>query len=248
MVPGVAASWKEAQLSQLAYRLRWVALGALLLACAVPAYMQMRDQGEWLWSTSLGLLLSAWIALGSSQHIVLRLRQSGRPSLSYWGMQVAHMGMAVLVLGITMVKGYELERDVRIGIGETVTLRDFSFELKRVEQVDGVNYKASRATLDVKKDQRTVAQLQPEKRNYFSTTMPMTEAAVDLGWFRDLYVSLGDPVEPHPQTKAPRWNLRVYDKPFISWIWAGALLMVLGGLLAALDKRYRRPTARDTHA
>jgi cytochrome c-type biogenesis protein CcmF len=179
---------------------------------------------------------------------VLRLPQSGRPPLSYWGMQVAHLGMAVVVLGITMVKGYELERDVRMGIGETVTLRDFTFELKRVEQVDGPNYKASRATLTVKKDQRIVAELQPQKRNYFSSTMPMTEAAVDLGWSRDLYVSLGDPVEPNPQTKAPRWNLRVYDKPFISWIWAGALLMVLGGFMAAIDKRYRRKTARDATA
>jgi cytochrome c-type biogenesis protein CcmF len=211
MVPGVAASWKEAHLAQLAHRLRWVALGSLLLACAVPAYLEMRGQGEWLWSTSLGILLSAWITLGSLQHVVLRLRQSGRPPLSYWGMQVAHLGMAVVVLGITMVKGYELERDVRMGIGETITLRDFTFELKRVEQVDGPNYKASRATLTVKKDQRIVAELQPQKRNYFSSTMPMTEAAVDLGWSRDLYVSLGDPVEPNPQTKAPRWNLRVYD-------------------------------------
>jgi cytochrome c-type biogenesis protein CcmF len=248
MVPGVAASWKEAHLAQLAHRLRWVALGSLLLACAVPAYLEMRGQGEWLWSTSLGILLSAWIMLGSLQHVVLRLRQSGRPPLSYWGMQVAHLGMAVVVLGITMVKGYELERDVRMGIGETVTLRDFTFELKRVEQVDGPNYKASRATLTVKKDQRIVAELQPQKRNYFSSTMPMTEAAVDLGWSRDLYVSLGDPVEPNPQTKAPRWNLRVYDKPFISWIWAGALLMVLGGFMAAIDKRYRRKTARDATA
>ena len=248
MVPGVAASWKEAHLVQLAYRLRWVALGALLMACAVPAYLQMRGQGEWLWSTSLGVFLSAWITLGSLQHLVLRLRQAGRAPLSYWGMQVAHMGMAVLVLGITLVKGYEIERDVRIGIGETVTLKDFSFELKRVEEVDGPNYKAARATLEVKKDQRTVAELFPEKRRYFSSTMPMTEAAVDTSWQRDLYVALGDPVEPNPLTKAPRWNLRVYDKPFISWIWAGAMMMVLGGLLAALDKRYRRPASPAANA
>jgi cytochrome c-type biogenesis protein CcmF len=155
-------------------------------------------------------------------------------------MQTAHLGMAVLVVGITMVKGYELERDVRIGIGETVTLRDFTLELKRMEDVDGPNYKALRATLEVKKDQRIVAQLTPEKRRYFSTAMPMTEAAIDSVWMRDLYASLGDPVEPHPQTRAPRWNLHVYDKPFISWLWAGALLMVLGGVIAALDKRYRR--------
>lgn len=155
--------------------------------------------------------------------------------------------MAVVVIGITMVKGYELERDVRMGIGETVTLRDYTFELKRVEDVEGPNYKALRATLEVKEDQRIVAQLQPEKRRYFSSAMPMTEAAIDTGWFRDLYVSLGDPVEPHPETRAPRWNLHVYDKPFISWLWAGALLMVWGGLIAALDKRYRRATSRPVH-
>ena len=240
MVPGVAASWKEAQISQLVNRLRWVALGALVLACGVPALLQELGQGEWLWSTSLGLFLSAWIVLGSVKHAVERLRQSGRIALSYWGMQTAHLGMAVLVVGITMVKGYELERDVRIGIGETVTLRDFTLELKRMEDVDGPNYKALRATLEVTKDQRIVAQLTPEKRRYFSTAMPMTEAAIDSGWMRDLYASLGDPVEPHPQTRAPRWNLHVYDKPFISWLWAGALLMVLGGVIAALDKRYRR--------
>ena len=240
MVPGVAASWKEAQISQLVSRLRWVALGSLVLACGVPALLQGIGQGEWLWSTSLGLFLSAWIVLGSVKHAIVRLRQPGRIALSYWGMQTAHLGMAVLVVGITMVKGYELERDVRIGIGETVTLRDFTFELKRMEDVDGPNYKALRATLEVKKDQRIVAQLTPEKRRYFSTAMPMTEAAIDSGLFRDLYVSLGDPVEPDPQTRAPRWNLHVYDKPFISWLWTGALLMVLGGVIAAMDKRYRR--------
>lgn len=248
MVPGVVASWKEAQISQLVSRLRWVALGALLLAMAVPAALQMSGQGEWLWSTSLGVFLSSWIILGSVKHIALRLRQPGRVAWSYWGMHTAHVGMAVLVVGITMVKGYELERDVRIGIGETVTLRDFTFELKKIEQVGGPNYNAVRATLDVKKDQQMVAQLHPEKRRYFSSAMPMTEAAIDSGWFRDLYVSLGDPVEPHPQTKAPRWNLHVYDKPFISWLWAGALLMVLGGVIAALDKRYRRAASRSAQA
>jgi cytochrome c-type biogenesis protein CcmF len=248
MVPGVVASWKEAQVTHLVHRLRWVALGALLVALGTPAALQMRHQSEWQWSTALGLFLSAWIILGTVQHIVLRLRQPGRIAWSYWGMHTAHLGMAVVVIGITMVKGYELERDVRMGIGETVTLRDYTFELKRVEDVEGPNYKALRATLEVKEDQRIVAQLQPEKRRYFSSAMPMTEAAIDTGLFRDLYVSLGDPVEPHPETRAPRWNLHVYDKPFISWLWAGALLMVWGGLIAALDKRYRRAASRPVHS
>ena len=248
MVPGVVASWKEAQVTHLVHRLRWVALSALFVALGTPAVLQMRHQSEWQWSTALGLFLSAWIIFGTLQHIVLRLRQPGRIAWSYWGMHTAHLGMAVVVSGITMVKGYELERDVRMGIGETVTLRDYTFELKRVEDVEGPNYKALRATLEVKKDQRIVAQLQPEKRRYFSSAMPMTEAAIDTGLFRDLYVSLGDPVEPHPETRAPRWNLHVYDKPFISWLWGGALLMVLGGLIAALDKRYRRAVSRPVHS
>ena len=248
MVPGVVASWKEAQVTHLVHRLRWVALSALFVALGTPAVLQMRHQSEWQWSTALGLFLSAWIIFGTLQHIVLRLRQPGRIAWSYWGMHTAHLGMAVVVIGITMVKGYELERDVRMGIGETVTLRDYTFELKRVEDVEGPNYKALRATLEVKKDQRIVAQLQPEKRRYFSSAMPMTEAAIDTGLFRDLYVSLGDPVEPHPETRAPRWNLHVYDKPFISWLWGGALLMVLGGLIAALDKRYRRAVSRPVHS
>ncbi len=248
MVPGVVASWKEAQVTHLVHRLRWVALSALFVALGTPAVLQMRHQSEWQWSTALGLFLSAWIIFGTLQHIVLRLRQPGRIAWSYWGMHTAHLGMAVVVIGITMVKGYELERDVRMGIGETVTLRDYTFELKRVEDVEGPNYKALRANLEVKKDQRIVAQLQPEKRRYFSSAMPMTEAAIDTGLFRDLYVSLGDPVEPHPETRAPRWNLHVYDKPFISWLWGGALLMVLGGLIAALDKRYRRAVSRPVHS
>jgi len=248
MVPGVVASWKEAQVTHLVHRLRWVALSALLVALGTPAVLLMRHQSEWQWSTALGLFLSAWIIFGTIQHIVLRLRQPGRIAWSYWGMHTAHLGMAVVVIGITMVKGYELERDVRMGIGETVTLRDYTFELKRVEDVEGPNYKALRATLEVKEDQRIVAQLQPEKRRYFSSAMPMTEAAIDTGLFRDLYVSLGDPVEPHPETRAPRWNLHVYDKPFISWLWGGALLMVLGGLIAALDKRYRRAVSRPVHS
>jgi cytochrome c-type biogenesis protein CcmF len=93
-----------------------------------------------------------------------------------------------------------------------------------------------------------VAQLQPEKRHYFSSAMPITEAAIDSSWSRDLYVALGEVVEPHAQTHAAQWNLHFYDKPFISWLWAGGLLMVLGGLVAALDKRYRRKASqKESH-
>ncbi len=244
IVPGVWSSWKDAQWPVLLRRLRAVALGALLFACAVPAWLQMQGQGDWTPAISLGLLIGAWIVGGSVQHIVDRLQKPGRVPWSYWGMHLAHLGMAVVVLGITLVKGYEMERDVRMGIGDTVTLRSVTFQLKDVQGVDGPNYKALRATLDVKQDQNVIAQMQPEKRRYFSSAMPMTEAAIDSDWKRDLYVALGEAAQPNPQTQAPQWNLHFYDKPFISWLWAGGLLMVLGGLVAALDKRYRRAAAR----
>jgi cytochrome c-type biogenesis protein CcmF len=248
IVPGVWSSWKEAQWRVLFHRLKWVALGSVLIAGLVPAWLQMHEQGEWTPAISLGLLLGAWIVGGSLLHMADRLQKPGRVPWSYWGMHLAHLGMAVVVLGITLVKGYEMERDVRMGIDDTVSLRSYTFELKTVQEVDGPNYKALRATLDVKQDQRVVAQLQPEKRHYFSSAMPMTEAAIDTGWSRDLYVALGEVVAPHAQTHASQWNLHFYYKPFISWLWAGGLLMVLGGLVAALDKRYRRAASqKDSH-
>ncbi len=248
IVPGVWSSWKDAQWRVLFQRLKWVALGSLLIAGLVPAWLQMQEQGEWTPAISLGLLLGAWIVGGSLLHIADRMQKPGRMPCSYWGMHLAHLGMAVVVLGITLVKGYEMERDVRMGIDDTVSLRSYNFELKSVQEVDGPNYKALRATLDVKQDQRVVAQLQPEKRHYFSSAMPMTEAAIDTGWSRDLYVALGEVVEPNAQTHAAQWNLHFYYKPFISWLWAGGLLMVLGGLVAALDKRYRRKASqKESH-
>ena len=144
--------------------------------------------------------------------------------------------MAVLVIGVTLVKGYELEKDVRIAVGDTVTLGDYTFELQRVSEVTGPNYVAKRAEVLVKRQGETVTTLFPEKRRYPSTAMPMTEAAIDTNLWRDLYVSLGEPLN----NPAQEWSMRFYLKPFLSWIWLGVLMMVLGGVLAVSDKRYRR--------
>ena len=143
---------------------------------------------------------------------------------------------AVVVVGITMVKGYEVERDVRMAKGDTVSIGPYSFELGPVMEVTGPNYKAARAEVKVTKNGSTIEILHPEKRRYFSSAMPMTEAAIDSGLFRDLYVSLGEAIESDP----PQWSVRVFYKPFVSWLWAGALLMVLGGILAVCDRRYRK--------
>ena len=131
---------------------------------------------------------------------------------------------------------FRSERDVRMGLGDVVEIGAYRFQLKELKDVPGPNYRAVRGVFEVSRDGRVIEQLYPEKRRYFSSAMPMTEAAIDSGFWRDLYVSLGDVV----QTQPPEWSVRVYYKPFVPWLWAGVLLMTLGGFLAAIDRRYRK--------
>ena len=231
LVPGTVARWREARVSELLHELRWVGLAALVLGQWAPWAW-----GAGSWGSALGATLGLWVGLGSLQHILIRLRKPGRIGAGFWGMHLAHLGLAVVVLGITGVKSFEVERDVRMGLGDMVTIGDYSFQLKALQDVPGPNYRAVRGVFDVSRDGRVIDQLMPEKRRYFSSAMPMTEAAIDSGFWRDLYVSLGDAI----QTQPPEWSVRVYYKPFVPWLWAGALLMTLGGLLAAFDRRYRK--------
>jgi cytochrome c-type biogenesis protein CcmF len=138
---------------------------------------------------------------------------------------------------VTLVKGYEVEKDVRMAVGETVEIGGYTVKLLGVSPVPGPNYLAQRGDVELSKGGQVTALLHPEKRSYFSSQMPMTEAAIDAGFTRDLYVSLGEPL--NAPGAAPVWSVRVYYKPFIVWIWGGCLFMALGGALAASDRRYR---------
>ena len=237
LVPGTVAHWREARMSEVFWRLRFVGGAALLLAIVLPFVL-----GSWSAGTMLGVFLGMWVGLGSLQHVMERLSKPGRIGGSFWGMHLAHFGMAVLVLGITGVKSYEVERDVRMAMGDTVTISPYTFRLVGMEDVMGPNYKALQAKVEVLKNDQVIEILYPQKRRYFSTAMPMTEAAIDTGPLRDLYVSLGDPVVGD----TPSWSMRVYYKPFVPWLWAGVLFMVFGGMLAALDRRYRRNTNQQS--
>ncbi len=145
----------------------------------------------------------------------------------------------MFVIGVTLIKGYELERDVRMGPGETITLAGTTFRLIGVEPVPGPNYNAMRGTLTYSRNGEIQGKLEPEKRTYFSSPMPMTEAAIHSSVDRDLYVSLGEPLDNGA------WSVRVYYKPFVNWIWGGCVLMALGGLLAASDRRYRVRSSKE---
>jgi cytochrome c-type biogenesis protein CcmF len=231
MVPGGIAHWREARWKALGLAMRIPALAAVLVAVLIWGFT---DKGNWL--SAMGMALATWVFVGLILQIVDRFQKPGRIPPSFWGMHLAHLGIAVVVVGVTLVKGYEVERDVRMGLNDTVSIENYNFELVGVSNVDGPNYKALRGEIKVTKDNQFLEVLHPEKRKYFSSAMPMTEAAIDSGLFRDLYVSLGESIEGDK----PQWSVRVFYKPFVSWLWYGAILMVLGGLLAVSDRRYRK--------
>ncbi len=231
MVPGSVARWREANIREIAFKLRWTFAGAVALALLLPFVL-----GGWSLGAAFGLFLGCWVALGTAQQVLERVGKPGRIPASFWGQHIAHFGMAVLVIGITGVKCYEVERDVRMQIGDVVTIAPYTFRLNSLDEVRGPNYKAVRADVQVLRDDKVIEILQPEKRRYFSSAMAMTEAGIDSGFMRDLYVSLGEPLDD----ARTEWSMRVYYKPFVPWLWGGVLLMVLGGVLAALDRRYRK--------
>jgi cytochrome c-type biogenesis protein CcmF len=242
---GPIARWKQARLPDLWSRLRWALGIAVATALVLPA-----AAGRWSPLVSLGLGLAAWIVAATVAGAAERLRTArggigarlAQQPRAWWGMTIAHLGVAVFITGVTLVKGYETERDVRMAVGDTVTVGGYAFRFDGVRDAAGPNYRAVRGTVDVSKDGRRVRTLRPEKRIYNARQMPMTEAAIASGIRGDLYVSLGEPLD------AGAWTVRVYHKPFVTWVWGGCLLMALGGLLALCDRRYRVRIARDATA
>ncbi|HTN27642.1 MAG TPA: cytochrome c-type biogenesis CcmF C-terminal domain-containing protein, partial [Burkholderiales bacterium] len=163
----------------------------------------------------------------------------------YWGMHLAHLGLAVFVIGVALSKGYESEKEVRMAPGETLTIGDYGLRMVSLREAPGPNYNAVIADIELTRDGKVLGILRPEKRNYLSSEMPMTEAAIDPGLTRDIYVAIGEPLG------GGAWSVRAHVKPFVDWIWGGCLLMAFGGLLALLDRRYRaaaRATAGEAVA
>ncbi|MCA3130145.1 MAG: heme lyase CcmF/NrfE family subunit [Betaproteobacteria bacterium] len=237
---GPVARWKKADLPDLAARLRWAAAAAMAGALAVPFFM-----GRFSLLVFLGLVLAFWILATTVVNVRERVAQlkaaaglgTGRALAAqprgYWGMLLAHCGVAVFVIGVTLVRGYETEKDVKMKPGDVVEVGGYGFRLEGFSRRDGPNFESTVGTLTVLENGREKFALRPEKRLYHVTGMPMTEADMDSGLTRDLYVSLGEPVGDGA------WVVRVYHKPFIDWIWGGCFMMALGGLLALTDRRYR---------
>jgi cytochrome c-type biogenesis protein CcmF len=226
---GPLARWKRASLPELAVLLRWALGVSLALGLLLPLAF-----GEWHALVGFGLALAAWVAITA----FLSTKKRPRNSRAYWGMVIAHLGVAVFVVGVTLVKGYESDRDVKMRPGDTVELAGYVFRLESVSPVRGPNYTAAQARIDVTRNGKPVTTMFPERRMYTVAEQVMTEAAIHPGLTRDLYVSLGDALE-EPGGRSGAWLVKVQHKPFIDWIWGGCLIMALGGVFAASDRRYR---------
>ncbi|MGI8918835.1 MAG: heme lyase CcmF/NrfE family subunit [Pyrinomonadaceae bacterium] len=234
---GPIARWRKASLPELAVRLRWAFAASVITALLLPFVM-----GSWKPLASLGLLLAIWIVITAILNVRDRVKTtSGQLSLftklqmqsrSYYGMQLAHVGVAVFIVGVTIVTAYQAEQDVKMSPGDKVSVGGYDFRLGGIREVAGPNYRAVRAEIDISRNGSPLRTMYPEKRTYLASGNAMTETAIDTGIFRDLYISLGEPVG------GTAWSVRVHYKPFVNWIWGGALLMALGGGLAVSDRRY----------
>jgi cytochrome c-type biogenesis protein CcmF len=235
---GPLARWREASLPDLGKRL----LGAAI-AAVVAAGVSIAAGSSLL--ASFGILLAAWVAGTTVVMLLERTRNAGGTLLqriaraprllprAEWGMVLAHLGVGVFIFGVTMVKTWESEKDVKMSPGTSAQLGGYTFRMEDLGQYNGPNYVSLKATVKVSKGDREVQTLYPEKRVYNASQMPMTEAAIDPGLTRDLYVSIGEAIDDKS------FAVRLQVKPFVDWIWGGALIMAIGGLLAATDRRYR---------
>ncbi|MDI6746659.1 MAG: heme lyase CcmF/NrfE family subunit [Rhodocyclaceae bacterium] len=218
--------WGRESLPELLPRLRWQAAAAVLIGLALPFAF-----AEWKWQAALGLALAAWMILATISGLVVRRRTAGGLPLAAYGMGCAHVGLAIGIIGMGLVSAYQSEKTVAMQPGDSASLGQYEFVFRGAEEVPAANYSAMRGTVELKKQGQAVATLLPEKRIYRSSRMTMTEAAIRYGLVGDVYVAMGEPLP------GGTWSMQLYLKPFVGWLWGGALLMALGGLLAALGVR-----------
>ena len=231
---GVLVRWKDTPG-------KWLAgmLVPVLIASAVLAGLACVALGDFHWAVVAVCLLAFWVALTGMRDLIDKTRHTGllkgitRMTRSYWGMQLGHLGIAVCAIGIVLSTQQSGERDLRMAPGDMRELAGYQFVFEGAQHHEGPNYTSDRATVRVLVKGEEIAVLHPEKRLYTVQMMPMTEAGIDPGLFRDLYVALGEPLEDGA------WAVRLHVKPYVRWIWLGGLLMAFGGVLSAMDRRYR---------
>jgi cytochrome c-type biogenesis protein CcmF len=236
---GPFARWKQSRLGELAQRLRIVLIAGVAVGLLAPLIVAGRNTIL----VAVGITLGAWAALSAIVNLAGFIRRQrahrsaakalkGIPRAIY-GMTCAHLGVGVFIVGVTFTSAFEVERELRMAPGDMVELAGYKFEFHGAREAEGPNYVAERGRVEVTRNGAMLETLFPEKRVYLVQTNPMTDAAIDSTFFRDLYVALGEPLGKGA------WGMRLYYKPFVQWLWLGPLMMAFGGVLAASDRRYR---------
>ncbi|MEX2469804.1 MAG: cytochrome c-type biogenesis CcmF C-terminal domain-containing protein, partial [Pseudohongiellaceae bacterium] len=210
---------------------------SLVLGVVIPLVLML----EFSLAATITVMLASWILLTMLKDIANKV--ANKPTigqglralpLSYWGMQIAHLGVAVLLVGAALTSFFSSERSVLLTPGQSTTLGNYEFTLEGTEPIRGPNFVGDRVEMTVRRGDEVINTLYPEKRVYLASGSPSTEMAIDSGFLRDLFVTLGE------QRDAAGWTMTIYVKPFVRWVWLAAILMAIGGTTAALDKRYRR--------
>jgi len=248
MALGPIAAWRNASLPDLWTRLKWALGVAVVTALLLPIAL-----GRWSPLVAFGMFLALWVFVATVVTLVQRLRSAHHGTLmaklransaSWYGMLIAHVGIAVFIVGVTLVKGYEVERDLKMDVGQSVDVAGDTFTFRGTTPADGPNYSAEIGAFELSRNGKLLRTLKPEKRTYLVSGQPGTWAAIDTGLFGDRYISLGEPVTDAGAKGA--WSVRIYVKPFVDWIWAGCFLMALGGFIAVADRRYRLAPKRKS--
>ena len=234
---GMLIRWKQDSLARLGAKLKYPALLVVVVALALSFFFS-----QWFWGAFFGIAMSLWITVTAAMAIYERFHNRALMSTlrstpaGFYGMLLGHLGMAVFVIGITLTSLYTQEKDLRMAPGDTYTVAGYEFTFHGVRDFNVDNYVATRGGFSVRSESSDYqTEMFPEKRIYPVQTSPMTEAAIDAKLSRDLFIALGEPLD-----QEGAWAVRIYYKPFIRWIWLGAIIMAIGGLFAASDRRYRR--------
>ena len=234
---GPMSRWKRTSTSYLVQQLAKVAAASIAIGIVLPLLVLF----EISFAAIICVVLASWIVLSMAKDLRNKIANKETVSkglrtlpLSYYGMQIAHIGVAVMLIGVGLTSYFSTERSVLLAPGATVTLGSYAFRFDGSEATQGPNYIADQATFSISKDGNSLGELYPERRIYLATGTPSTEMAIDAGFLRDLFITLGEEKEDGA------WTMTVYVKPFVRWIWLGAIFMAIGGTLAATDKRYRR--------
>ncbi|MDE0952835.1 MAG: heme lyase CcmF/NrfE family subunit [Halioglobus sp.] len=240
MGAGPISRWKRDTVSR--WRGELVIPAAVAVVCGFTLPLLQAPYNIWV---ALAVLMSSWLFIGLARDVLQKVRTPAGPlrgwrrlTPGYCGMVIAHLGFAACVTGVVATSQYSVEHDLKMRPGDVRDLAGYDFRFIDVMQVRGPNFVAEEARFEVTRDGVPVAIMMPQKRRYLATGSVMTEAAIDAGLFRDLYVAMGEPVG-----SGGAWAMRLHYKPMVRWMWLGAILMAAGAFTAALDKRYRRQRA-----